>query len=105
MAEEQKPQNWWQTVPGILTATAAIITAVTGLILALHQAGVFDTLTKHVPQAQNNTRTPLEATKPPAVKSTTGHPISARTISDNESLLNGTSYFYDDFKGGSLQKH
>jgi flagellar motor component MotA len=36
MAEEQKPQRWWQTVPGILTATAGIITAVTGLIVALH---------------------------------------------------------------------
>lgn len=37
----QKPRVWWQTIPGILTAIAAIITAVTGLILALHQIGVF----------------------------------------------------------------
>jgi hypothetical protein len=39
MAEEQRAQGWWQTVPGILTATAGIITAIAGLIVALHQAG------------------------------------------------------------------
>jgi hypothetical protein len=65
MGEEQKPQRWWQTFPGILTATAGIITAVTSLIVALHQAGVFDTVTKPAPQSQNTTRTSLEATKPP----------------------------------------
>jgi hypothetical protein len=42
MAEGQRPPKWWQTVPGILTATAAIVTAVTGLIAALNQTGVFD---------------------------------------------------------------
>jgi hypothetical protein len=42
MGEEPKSQTWWQTIPGILTATAAIITAVTGLLIALYQVGVFD---------------------------------------------------------------
>ncbi|MFN0112813.1 MAG: hypothetical protein ACKVZH_28470 [Blastocatellia bacterium] len=36
-----KPHSWWQTLPGILTAVAAIITASTGLIVALNQAGAF----------------------------------------------------------------
>lgn len=36
------PADWWRTLPGILTATAAIITAVTGLVVAAHQAGLFD---------------------------------------------------------------
>ncbi len=40
MAEEPRPQGWWQTLPGILTATASVIAAVTGLIVALYQAGV-----------------------------------------------------------------
>jgi hypothetical protein len=31
--------RWWQTVPGILTGLAAIITAVTGLIVALNRTG------------------------------------------------------------------
>lgn len=39
--EPSKPQSWWQTLPGILTAVATIITAATGLIVALNQAGVF----------------------------------------------------------------
>src|SRR5262245_49706019 len=61
MAEDQK---WWQTVPGILTATAATVTAVTGLIVALHQAGV---LGGHVPHADSGARTSQEATAPPPV--------------------------------------
>ena len=41
MAEEVKPQSWWGTLLGILTATAGIITATAGLIGALYQAGFF----------------------------------------------------------------
>jgi hypothetical protein len=43
VAEELKHQSWWHTVPGFLTAAAAIITAVTGLILALQQTGMMST--------------------------------------------------------------
>lgn len=39
-------QSWWQTLPGILTAVAAIITASTGLIIALSQIGVFSSDSK-----------------------------------------------------------
>jgi hypothetical protein len=31
--------NWWQTVPGMLTGVAAIITAVTGPNVALNHTG------------------------------------------------------------------
>jgi hypothetical protein len=41
MADE-KPTSWWATLPGLLTAAAAEITAVTGLLLGLGQLGVFD---------------------------------------------------------------
>ena len=41
MVDQSKSQHWWQTVPGMLTAVAAMITAVTGLIIALQQTGVF----------------------------------------------------------------
>ena len=41
MAEEPNKQgSWWATVPGILTATAAVITALTGLLAILAQNGV-----------------------------------------------------------------
>ena len=39
---DDKPTNWWATLPGLLTAAAAVITAVTGLLLGLGQLGVFD---------------------------------------------------------------
>lgn len=41
MADE-KPTSWWATLPGLLTAGAAVITAVTGLLLGLGQLGLFD---------------------------------------------------------------
>lgn len=40
MTEAPKPQSWWQTLPGLLTAFAGIITAVTGLFAALYQGGI-----------------------------------------------------------------
>jgi hypothetical protein len=40
MADDFKAPHWWQTLPGMLTAIAALLTAVTGMALALHQMGV-----------------------------------------------------------------
>lgn len=34
-------KSFWGTLPGILTAVAAVLTAAAGLIAALHGAGVF----------------------------------------------------------------
>jgi hypothetical protein len=34
-----KPGSWWLTLPGLLTGAAAVVTAVTGLLLGLHQVG------------------------------------------------------------------
>ena len=35
MAEE--PKSWWQTAAGLMTAVAALLTAFTGLLVAIHQ--------------------------------------------------------------------
>lgn len=41
MSQQGGPRkSWWQTLPGVLTATAGVITAVTGLIVALNQVGL-----------------------------------------------------------------
>ena len=40
MAEQKT--GWWQTVPGLLTAAAAFIAALTGLLTGLNQLGVFE---------------------------------------------------------------
>lgn len=41
MASGTQP-GWWTTVPGLLTAIAALVTAGTGLLLGLHQVGLLD---------------------------------------------------------------
>lgn len=41
MGDSETPQgSWWRTLPGLLTAIAGILTAFTGLIVGLHQAGL-----------------------------------------------------------------
>lgn len=42
MADEGKPGSWWHTLPGVLTAVAGIIGAVSGLLIALNQIGFFE---------------------------------------------------------------
>jgi hypothetical protein len=76
MAEDQKSQGWWQTVPGILTATAGIITAIAGLIVALHQAGVFATAPRQGPPPPSSTTTASPPTSPPAGTGTGASPTS-----------------------------
>ena len=39
--QESQSKGWWQTLPGLLTAGAAIITAIGGLLAAVHQTGWF----------------------------------------------------------------
>jgi hypothetical protein len=40
MADDLKPQSWWQTLPGILTSLTATITAIAGLVaLLINQCG------------------------------------------------------------------
>src|SRR4051794_18997885 len=38
MSEDAR--SWWSTLPGLITAAAALLTAVTGLAVALNQIGV-----------------------------------------------------------------
>ncbi|HEY3159689.1 MAG TPA: hypothetical protein VGJ78_12070 [Vicinamibacterales bacterium] len=40
MSDNRSPTpSWWQTIPGMLTGLAAVITAVTGLIVAFNHTG------------------------------------------------------------------
>lgn len=54
MTDEQKSQKWWQTAPGLLSATAGLITAATDMIVALHQVGFFDQDSGNAPQAPSS---------------------------------------------------
>jgi len=42
MPEEKSPPSWWATLPGIITALAALLTAAAGVIIALDKAHFFD---------------------------------------------------------------
>ena len=41
MSDDGKPKSWWYTLPGIITAVTATITALTGLVAAINQTGWF----------------------------------------------------------------
>lgn len=118
MSPEPEPesQSWWKTLPGLLTAAAAIITAVTGLIVALHQTGIFDhtsqppaqirtqpTETNPVTQTGDPARTSSQSTTP-----TTSQPL---TLPPNPEIHSG-QYVYrllsarvDPYAPGQLSLH
>lgn len=39
--DKNDQRSWWTTLPGVLTGAAAVLSAVTGLIVAIHQLGLF----------------------------------------------------------------
>lgn len=66
MSEEPKSQEhgWFHTLPGILTAVAATLTAVTGLVVALKPADVSPPATQTLSSPQA-TSSPVIATPHP----------------------------------------
>jgi hypothetical protein len=79
---DKKPKStgWWQTLPGILTATAGILTAIGGLIVAFQQAGFFDRASQKARQVQNETVTPPKITETPGtIPSSTNPPPTGQT--------------------------
>jgi len=56
MPNETEPKGWWHTLPGILTSTAAVLTAITGLIVAV----------RTIDQARTPANTPTSAQSAPA---------------------------------------
>jgi hypothetical protein len=40
MDDESTAGSWWKTLPGVLTAIAALVTAVVGGVVGLKQAGI-----------------------------------------------------------------
>src|SRR5215217_4716628 len=62
MSQEPRSGSWWLTVPGVLTGLAAVITAVTGLAVGLHQISAPSSTEKASPEkpaavtTQNNSK-------------------------------------------------
>jgi hypothetical protein len=83
MGEEPKFHSWWQTLPGIITATAGIITALTGLLVVLNSTGFFKPASRNqepvstssqVPEPDSKAAEPLQT---PAGQSSTGEQAAA----------------------------
>ena len=70
MTENSNPQPWWQTIPGILTASAAVITAITGLVVAIKQSHTLQSSPAPTP-------TPLTVEATPTLTPETLTPASA----------------------------
>lgn len=68
MPEEKKDGSWWKTLPGIITGTATLLTAIGGLIMTLHQTGII--ANANSPQSQNTTGISEPTTRPEAEEGT-----------------------------------
>lgn len=60
MSDTEKTGSWWQTLPGVLTALAAVITAVSGLVALFVQHGGGSE------KASSTAHVPVEAASPVA---------------------------------------
>jgi hypothetical protein len=53
MTESSSKQSWWQTLPGVVTAVAALLTAAGGLVGVLHQTGLIGSRASGHPPAES----------------------------------------------------
>lgn len=99
MGSDSEPESkrWWQTLPGLLTATAGIITALTGLLLAVHQIGCFSRAlppaaqTQSHPNGESSLPTQAESAKP---HSATGSSTSRQLILPSNTEVRSDEYVY-----------
>ena len=54
-----EPKQWWQTFPAITGGVATILTALTGLLVALNQMGIFKPTEKKPSPSPEPTKEPL----------------------------------------------
>jgi hypothetical protein len=89
---ESGSKVWWQTLPGLLTAGAAIITAIGGLLVAIHQTGLFDRSPQPPALTQGKSR-PTEAER--AAVSVTAVDTAAKpiTLPENIEVRSGQAVF------------
>lgn len=83
MEAEPKGTGFWKTLPGMMTATAAMMTAVTGMFVAFHQLGFFkkDTPPSHADGAVESSRSSAPASDAPSVPGSTVTGAAARYAS------------------------
>jgi hypothetical protein len=77
---EPPRSNWWATLPGILTAAAAVITAITALIGSLHQAGVFSMFRAAEQRREAPLVPPAVASRAAPAQPASREPLQARVM-------------------------
>jgi hypothetical protein len=95
MTEESKVQSWWQTLPGILTALATVITAIAGLITILYQTGFFKIDEQKPMTASKTTIENITADKPK-------FPVAPRSISQPSPASSSRINLLSSENGGQL---
>lgn len=71
MSDEKSSQGWWTSLPGVLTASAAAITAIGGLIAVIGQQGLFH---KSAPE------TPAVVASAPVVAPSPANTVAAKDV-------------------------
>ncbi|MGB6743936.1 MAG: hypothetical protein WBE38_09765 [Terracidiphilus sp.] len=80
MSQDQQSESkaWWQTLPGLLTAGAAVLTAFTGLLVALNQMGVFHHSHPPPAPAQSSAPAAIESSGPAGAQAPAANPAAAQ---------------------------
>lgn len=92
MGQDQQSESkaWWQTLPGLLTAAAAILTAFTGLLVALNQMGLFHH--GHLPAAAEPSSIPAAAQGPAGAQAANPASLQLRLPANTEMRTEGAVY-------------
>lgn len=109
MSEQKTGISWWQTLPGLLTGIAAVITAVGGVIAVIHQSGLFG---KARPNPESIGREQSNAPQiassgvigSPKLDSQSGESEQVRAGHYVFKLLDASQEAYSTGKGGRPQK-
>ena len=102
MSNNGKGKSFWHTLPGILTGIAAIITAITGLVLGLSATGIFNLSS---PSQSTPTPIPTQSTPTPIP---TQAPFSAPTLisptngMEYSGLPQSINFVWSDVSGAEL---
>jgi hypothetical protein len=104
LAELDKKQNFWTTMPGILTGIAALLTAATGLFVAVYSHG--DSGSKDHPApalsttAEPSSSAPIAASSPsrPAATQAPANPVAKATVTVTSREGEVTKLFLKTFK-------
>jgi len=78
MADDDKSRSWWQTLPGIITAATALVTAIAGLIAGIHQTGWFSS-NPATPAQTTTTAAQTAGGSPPAPSASSSSPSGETT--------------------------